>query len=94
MLQALQNILYGMSNTLYLKHVILKTPVPVKFLLTALASFCKDEGGKTENYFKKVTEAFTSAFVLDILYPLHQTSAKFTRLFWKYRKGHKLWFNV
>lgn len=81
MLQTLQNILYGMSNTLYLKRVMLKTPVPVKFLLTALASFCKDEGGKTEDYFKKVTEAFTSAFVLGILYPLCQTSVKFTRLF-------------
>lgn len=51
MLQTLQNILYGTSDILYLKHVMLKTSVPVKFLLTALASFCKDKGGRTENFY-------------------------------------------
>lgn len=48
---------------------MLKTPVPVKFLLTALASFCKDEGGRIENCFKKLTETFTSAFVLGFCIP-------------------------
>lgn len=80
-LQTLQNILYETSNIHYLKHVMLKTSVPVKFLLTALASFCKDKGGRAENCFKKLIETFTSAFVLGILYPLCQTSAKFIRLF-------------
>ncbi|KAL2303893.1 hypothetical protein Nmel_009175 [Mimus melanotis] len=73
--------LYEASNTLYLNYVMLKTPVPVKFLLTALASFCKDEGVRTENCFKKLTETFTSAIVLGILYLLCKTSAKFSRLF-------------
>lgn len=73
--------LYEASNTLYLNYVMLKTPVPVKFLLTALACFCKDEGGRTENCFKKLTETFISAIVLGILYLLCQTSAKFSRLF-------------
>lgn len=39
------------------------------------------EAEETEDYFKKVTEAFTLACVLGIPYCLCQTSAKLTKVF-------------
>lgn len=65
---------------------MLKPPIPVKFLLAALAPSCKDERGR-RNYFGKATEAFKSACILGILYLLCQTSAKLTRVFQSIEKA-------
>lgn len=73
---------------------MLKTPVPVKLLLTALTSFCKDDGGRTENCFKNVTDTYYISFCTwHSVSPLSNFS-KTCKTFLKYRKGHKFWFNV
>lgn len=45
------------------------------------------EAEETEDYFERVTEAFTSACVLIILYPLCQTSEKLNRVFLSIEKA-------
>jgi len=52
------------------------------------------EAEETDNYFEKVTEAFASACVLGILYPLLSNFSKTYQSFLKHGKGHRFWFNV
>lgn len=64
-----------------LKHVMLKTPIPVKFLLVALVPFCKDEGGRRNKTISRKQQKLLCQLVFLAFCILCQTSAKLVRVF-------------